>query len=114
MALYLDGLTMAERTVIVALGLTVDGTKVPPGLWQGSTENTTVCTESLQNLLDRGLPIRGTLLCVINGGKALRPARAAERVRRRRAGTALPGPQAQEPARPSVGESLQLHPSLPA
>ena len=45
-ALYLDGLTIAERTVIVALGLTTDGTKVPLGLWQGSTENTTVCTDA--------------------------------------------------------------------
>ena len=73
-ALYLDGLTIAERTVIVALGLTTDGTKVPLGLWQGSTENTTVCTELLQHLLDRGLLIQGKLLCVIDGGKGLRRA----------------------------------------
>ena len=73
-ALYLDGLTIAERTVIVALGLTPDGTKVPLGLWQGSTENTTVCTELLQHLLDRGLLIQGKLLCVIDGGKGLRRA----------------------------------------
>ena len=73
-ALYLDGLTIAERTVIVALGLTTDGTKVPLGLWQGSTEHTTVCTELLQHLLDRGLLIQGKLLCVIDGGKGLRRA----------------------------------------
>lgn len=71
---YLDGLHIAERKVILALGLTIDGTKVPLGLWQGSTENTTVCTELLQHLQDRGLPIRGMLLCVIDGGHGLRRA----------------------------------------
>jgi putative transposase len=37
-ALFLDGLDVAGQTVIVALGVTSDGTKVPLGLWLGSTE----------------------------------------------------------------------------
>ena len=37
--LMLDGEHMAERCVVVALAITADGTKVPVGLWDGSTEN---------------------------------------------------------------------------
>jgi transposase-like protein len=41
--------------VLIALGVTIDGTKTPPGLWVRSTENATVATALLQNLIDRGL-----------------------------------------------------------
>ena len=57
-ALFLDGITVAEHSVVVALGLTSDGTKVPLGLWQGSTENSILCLALLgkihkrRNLLD--------------------------------------------------------------
>ncbi|MBI1848103.1 MAG: transposase, partial [Candidatus Rokubacteria bacterium] len=40
----------------------------------GSTENAVVCTELLQDLLGRGLPLEGRVLCVIDGGKGLRKA----------------------------------------
>jgi transposase-like protein len=59
---------------LIALGVTTDGTKVPLGVWSGSTENATVCTALLQNLLERGLKIQGEILSVIDGGKGLRKA----------------------------------------
>jgi putative transposase len=34
-----DGEHLAERCVVVALAITADGTKLPIGLWDGSTEN---------------------------------------------------------------------------
>jgi len=37
--LMLDGEHMAGRCVIVALGITADGTKLPIGLWEGATQN---------------------------------------------------------------------------
>jgi len=74
LALMLDGIEVAKHTVIVALGITEDGTKVPLGLCQGSTENAVLCTSLLQDLLRRGLSIDGRLLCVIDGGKGLRKA----------------------------------------
>lgn len=37
-----DGEHMADRCVVVALATTADGTKLPVGLWEGLTENTTV------------------------------------------------------------------------
>ena len=62
------------QTVIVGLGLTRDGEKVPVGLRLGSTENAVVCTELLQDLLARGLTVTERVLCVIDGGKGLRKA----------------------------------------
>jgi putative transposase len=72
--LALDGLKVAKHCVVVALGIAVDGTKHPLGVWQGSTENGRICTELLSDLLARGLRVQGRLLCVIDGGKGLRKA----------------------------------------
>lgn len=73
-ALMIDGIAIGDGTVVVALGVTTEGTKKPLGLWQGSTENATVCTALLQSLFDRGLAVAGPILCVIDGGKGLRKA----------------------------------------
>ncbi len=74
MALFMDGVVVAQQTVIVVLGITRDGGKVPLGLRLGSTENAVVCTELLQDLLARGLTLEGRGLWVIDGGKGLRKA----------------------------------------
>lgn len=73
-AMFLDGIEFAEETVIVALGVTTDGTKVPLGLWSGSTENHVVAGELVQGLLDRGLRVEGPMLFVIDGGKGIHKA----------------------------------------
>jgi len=73
-ALFVDGVVVAQQTVIVALAITREGRKVPLGLRLGSTENAVVCTELLQDLLARGLTLNGRVLCVIDGGKGLRKA----------------------------------------
>ncbi|MGH8566391.1 MAG: IS256 family transposase, partial [Gammaproteobacteria bacterium] len=69
--LMLDGEHMAERCVVVALGITADGTKLPVGLWEGSTENKTVVKALLADLVGRGLTFDDGLLVVIDGAKAL-------------------------------------------
>jgi len=73
-ALFMDGVVVAQQTVIVAPAITRDGGKIPLGLRLGSTENAVVCTELLQDLLARGLTLDGRVLCVIDGGKGLRKA----------------------------------------
>src|SRR5262245_54900782 len=73
-ALFMDGVVVAQQTVIVVLAITREGTKVPLGLRLGSTENAVVCTELLQDLLARGLLLDARVLCVIDGGKGLRKA----------------------------------------
>ncbi len=74
LALMLDGIVVAKHTVVVALGITEDGTKLPLGLWQGSTENAALCVSLLQDLFGRGLMVDSKLLCVIDGGKGIRKA----------------------------------------
>ena len=73
-AMFIDGIEIAKKTVVVALGVATDGTKVPLGLWMGSTENAVVATELLQNLVARGLRVDGSVLFVIDGGKGIRKA----------------------------------------
>ena len=73
-AVFMDGVVVAQQTAIVALGITRDGRKEPLGLSLGSTENAVVCTELLQDLLARGLTVDGRVLCVIDGGKGVRKA----------------------------------------
>jgi transposase-like protein len=72
--LMLDGIELQGRTNVVALGITVDGTKLPLGLWEGSSENATVATALLSDLVERGLDTSGGVLVVIDGAKALRKA----------------------------------------
>jgi putative transposase len=69
--LMLDGEHMAGRCVIVALGITADGRKLPVGLWDGATENKTVVRSMLADLVCRGLSGEDGLLVVIDGAKAL-------------------------------------------
>ena len=73
-AVMLDGIELQGRTNVVCLGITVDGRKLPLGLWEGSTENATVATALLSDLVERGLDVSGGVLVVIDGAKALRKA----------------------------------------
>ena len=70
----LDGIELKARTNIVALGITTEGVKIPLGLWDGSTENATVATALLSDLVERGLDPEQGILFVIDGSKALRKA----------------------------------------
>jgi len=69
--LMIDGVDFAGACCVVALVVTADGTKVPVGLRLGDTENKTVVTALLADLVDRGLDASGGLLVVIDGAKAL-------------------------------------------
>ncbi len=70
----IDGIDLADVTHVVALGITTDGTKVPLSLREGSTENATVATALLADLVDRGLRLGEEQLYVLDGAKALRKA----------------------------------------
>ena len=72
--LMLDGIELKGRCCVVALGIDTDGSKRPLGLWDGSTENATVATTLLANLVERGLDVEQGVLVVLDGAKALRKA----------------------------------------
>jgi putative transposase len=71
LVVFLDGFGMGEHLLVGALGVTDDGTKVPLGVAEGSTENKAVCTRLVADLAERGLDASGGVLFVIDGGKAL-------------------------------------------
>jgi transposase-like protein len=73
-AMFIDGVEIAEHCVVVALGIDAEGRKYPLGLWEGTTENKTVCNALLGNLIERGLHVEQPRLFVIDGGKAIRAA----------------------------------------
>jgi transposase-like protein len=72
--LILDGVHIGEHCLIVALGIAADGQKHALGLWEGSTENATLCQSLLANLQSRGLRTDRSLLVLLDGSKALRKA----------------------------------------
>jgi putative transposase len=73
-ALMIDGVHFGEHCCVVALGVSLDGTKHPLALQEGSTENATLVTDLLIGLRDRGLDVTRPTLVVIDGSKALRRA----------------------------------------
>jgi len=69
--IMIDGIGVGDIDNIVALGVDVWGKKQVLGIRQGATENTLVCTELLEDLVERGLPTNGNYLFVVDGAKAL-------------------------------------------
>jgi transposase-like protein len=47
LALLLDGKSFADEQIIIALGVTLDGQKIPLGFVQAATENERVCRRFL-------------------------------------------------------------------
>lgn len=73
-ALFLDGKTFAEATMVIALGIMITGEKRVLGFIETDTENATVLSTFLRSLLDRGLDISHGVLVILDGGKGLRSA----------------------------------------
>jgi len=73
-ALFIDGIEFKGQLLVVALGLDKSGRKHVLGLWQGATENATVCTGLLEDMVRRGLNRGKDYLFVLDGSKALRSA----------------------------------------
>jgi transposase-like protein len=72
--MWIDGKAFAEDSMVIALGSTMEGYKIPLGFVQAGTENGVVLGEFLEGLLDRGLNIEKGILVIIDGGKGLRSA----------------------------------------
>jgi putative transposase len=68
-ALFLDGKSFGDDEMVIAIGVTLAGTKVVLGLVQTASENTKVCRQFLKSLVDRGLKFEQGLLCVLDGAK---------------------------------------------
>jgi transposase-like protein len=73
-AIFLDGKTFAEDTMVLALGITMGGEKRVLGFVQAGTENERVLSQFLRSLVDRGLDVSQGVLVILDGAKGLRAA----------------------------------------
>ena len=72
--LFVDGKYLAKDQIVIVLGVTRQGQKVPLGFIQTVTENATAISQLFCELIDRGLKYDDGLLVVIDGAKGLRKA----------------------------------------
>ena len=72
--LFIDGKYLAKEQVVIALGVTLQGDKIPLGFIQTATENSTSIKELLSGLIERGLNYKEGLLVVIDGSKGIKKA----------------------------------------
>ena len=72
--LMIDGKHLARQQIVIALGITIEGEKLPLGFVQTTTENSEAIKGLLKNLIGRGLRFDQGLLCVIDGAKGLEKA----------------------------------------
>jgi putative transposase len=73
-ALFIDGKYLAKEQIIIVLGVTLKGEKIPLGFIQANTENSGCIKELLSGLVDRGLRYKEGILCIIDGSKGIRKA----------------------------------------
>ena len=74
LVIYIDGLLFGDYTMIGAVGVDCEGNKHVLGIREGATENSTVVTELLEDIVTRGVDAKRKMLFVIDGSKALRAA----------------------------------------
>ena len=67
----IDGISLGDHTVVIALGIDAEGKKQILGLREGHTENGHVAIALLGDLVDRGLNPARARLFVIDGARAL-------------------------------------------
>lgn len=70
-SLFIDGKYLAKEQIIIVLGVTIKGDKIPIGFIQSNSENSNVIKDLLSNLIERGLRYEEGLLCVIDGSKGI-------------------------------------------
>ena len=71
LVLYRDAIVLGSQAIRVAPGGDAEGRKHVLGRREGATENATVTTAVLEDLVARGLDVSAEILVVLDGGKAL-------------------------------------------
>lgn len=70
-AIFIDGKSLRDVQVMIGLGVTMEGVKIPLGFIETSTENAQVCKDFLNGLIDRGLNTEQEILFVVDGAKGI-------------------------------------------
>ena len=67
LVIYIDGLVFGDYTMIGVVGVDAEGHKHVLGIREGATENSTVITELLEDIVSRGVDPKRKMLFVIDG-----------------------------------------------
>ena len=73
-ALVSDGKYLSRENIVIALGVTITGIKVPLGFIQTTTENSQSVKGLLKNLIDRNFRFTEGILTILDGSKGLKKA----------------------------------------
>lgn len=73
-AIFIDGKSLRGMQVVLALGVTMEGRKIPLGFIETASENASVCKDFLRGLLARGLNVEQEILFIVDGSKGFRKA----------------------------------------
>jgi len=73
-AILLDGKYLSKENIVIALGVTITGIKVPLGFIQTTTENTNAVKGLLRKLIERNFCFTEGILTIIDGSKGLNKA----------------------------------------
>jgi putative transposase len=71
LALVIDGKYLAKDAMVIALGITITGVKLPIGIIQSSSENKEAIKGLLDNLISRNFRYDQGILAIVDGSKAL-------------------------------------------
>lgn len=70
-SLFIDGKNIGGEQIIIVLGVTLDGRKIPVSFIQSYSENSKAIGQMLEQLKERGLDYTKGLLCVVDGSKGI-------------------------------------------
>jgi len=73
-ALIVDGKYLSRDNIIIALGVTITGVKIPLGFVQATTENTEAVKGLIQDLIKRKFRFKEGILTIVDGSKGLKKA----------------------------------------
>jgi len=73
-AIFLDGKYLAKEQIIIALGVTIKGDKIPLSFVHAPTENSIAVKDLFRDLIQRGLNYEQGMLFVLDGSKGFHKA----------------------------------------
>lgn len=73
-AVFIDGKYLAKEQIMIVLGITMQGDKIPLGFLQTHTENSGPIKDLFKSLIERGLNYDHGILFIIDGAKGIKKA----------------------------------------
>ena len=73
-ALFMDGKYLAGQQIVLVLGVTLPGRKVPLGFVQTTSEHHLPCVDLFKQLMRNGLQVRDGMLFILDGAKGFHKA----------------------------------------